>query len=234
MSHFLRSQKICTALAVDSARGGERQHAAGNPDAACDIGARVKSSRRRVQFGRGRCEWYPLGLQRNFAGPTQNGSTFGHSFSTSSKHNQTTKPFSACERSRPLTHTGSLHVPIIALPAHQTNEPHYYPVLSSVAHLPPQLYPPNVPKKKVGRAQQGRREGCGQQLVIDRRVGSRLVVNGRKMEGRGGAGRGSATWFEVARQSKGKRWVKWDRGGGGGGVRDGGREQEEKAGGKSR
>jgi hypothetical protein len=60
------------------------------------------------------------------------------------------------------------------------------------------------------------------------------VVNGRKMEGRGGAGRGSATWFEVARQSKGKRWVKWDRGGGGGGVRDGGREQEEKAGGKSR
>jgi hypothetical protein len=99
---------------------------------------------------------------------------------------------------------------------------------------PPQLYPPNVPKKKVGRAQQGRREGCGQQLVIDRRVGSRLVVNGRKMEGRGGAGRGSATWFEVARQSKGKRWVKWDRGGGGGGVRDGGREQEEKAGGKSR
>ena len=124
VSHFLRSQKICTALAVDSARGGERQHAAGNPDAACDIGARVKSSRRRVQFGRGRCEWYPLGLQRNFAGPTQNGSTFGHSFSTSSKHNQTTKPFSACERSRPLTHTGSLHVPIIALPAHQTNEPH--------------------------------------------------------------------------------------------------------------
>ena len=99
---------------------------------------------------------------------------------------------------------------------------------------PTELHPPNVPKKKVGRAQQGRREGCGQQLVIDRRVGSRLVVNGRKMEGRGGAGRGSATWFEVARQSKGKRWVKWDRGGGGGGVRDGGREQEEKAGGKSR
>jgi hypothetical protein len=81
VSHFLRtSQKICTALAVDSARGGERQHAAGNPDAACDIGARVKSSRRRVQFGRGRCEWYPLGLQRNFAGPTQNGSTFAFFF----------------------------------------------------------------------------------------------------------------------------------------------------------
>jgi len=52
----------------------------------------------------------------------------------------------------------------------------------------------------------------------------------RDEEGRAGGRRR----FEVARQSKGKRWVKWDRGGGGGGVRDGGREQEEKAGGKSR
>lgn len=145
----------------------------------------------------------PLGLQRNFAEPTQKRST-------QAKHNQTTSP--------------SVHVSAPA-PSHTHRLPsctHTCPTRSPTQRAPPlpcsllRRPPPRLncitpTFKTVGRgpAQPGRRgrgRGCGQQLVIARQVGSRLVVNGRKMEeGRGGAGRGSATWFRGRRDNRKER-----------------------------
>jgi len=98
---------------------------------------------------------------------------------------------SPCERSRPLTHTGSLHVPILALPARQLNEPHCCPVLSSVAHRPATTASPDV-RKKIGRGPaQPRATGHGQGLwaaALDRSAGG--VSAGGKREKDGGTRRG--------------------------------------------
>jgi hypothetical protein len=68
-------RKNCAALSCDSA-SRRRWHAAVNPHAACDIGARVHSPRRRVQFGRGRVTGGHLGFSRILQEPRRNG--FGH------------------------------------------------------------------------------------------------------------------------------------------------------------
>ena len=123
----------------------------------------------------------------------------GETFSATFKHNQATKPFSACERSHPLTHTATFMYPSLHTRSPTQRAP--LPPCSLLRRPPPRhncITRRSKKKSDVAQPRQGRRDmgrGCGQQLVIARRVGSRLVVNGRKMEGRGGAGRGSATWF---------------------------------------
>ena len=202
--------------------GRGRWHAAGNPDAACDSGARVQSPRRRVQFGRGRYEWYHLGS----SGILKNPETFH-----SSKHKQTTSPFSACERSRPLTHTPAPSMyPSLPYPLANPTSPTTTLFSPPSPTAPPQLCHPNVQNSRTWPSP-ARATGHGQGLwaaARDRSAGG-FSAGGKWEDDGGGTRRGGQGVGDLVprsqRQSKGKRWVKWDRGGGGG-EGDGGREQD--------
>ena len=148
----------------------------------------------------------------------------------SSQTQPNNQPFSACERSHPLTHTPapfmyrSLTYPL-ANPTSPT------PLPCSLLRRPPPASTVSPQRSKQSDVAPARATGHGQGLwaaARDHSAGG-VSAGGKREEGGGGTRRGGQGIGDLVprsqRQSKGKRWVKWDRGGGGG-EGDGGREQD--------
>jgi len=143
VSHFARSRKMVVRIVRTFVRF-------------CPAGtmARGGKTSRSVRYWRARAfaaaarpirtragDWWPLGLQQNFAGTSEK---------RFRSHSNTTKQRSpSVHVSAPTpSHTRLPSCTHPCTPVRQPNEPHYHPVLSSVAHRPPLYLHPRQKKRK--------------------------------------------------------------------------------------